>query len=132
MRAWDTVLYERWKKNREVFVGALGEITEEVFDRCPPPRGGRCLDVGCGFGDTTQRLAELLGPEGFALGSDSSPEFIRDARREAEEAGVHNIGSALVHNALTCTPGPVSSNLRSPSGVKSRTSTGRESASSWK
>ncbi len=91
VRAWDTVLFERWKKNRKVFVGALDEVTEELFDRYPPPAGGRCIDVGCGFGDTTQRLAGLVGPEGFALGTDSSPRFIEDARREALEAEVDNV-----------------------------------------
>ena len=90
-RAWDTVLYERWKRNRDVFVGALEGMTEEIFDRFPPPAGGRCLDIGCGFGDTTQRLAELAGPDGFALGTDSSPHFIEDARREAAEAGCENV-----------------------------------------
>jgi SAM-dependent methyltransferase len=91
VRAWDTVLYERWKMNRKVFVGALDEVTEEVFERCPPPEGGRCIDVGCGFGETTQRLAELVGAGGFALGTDSSPRFVEDARREAAEAGVENV-----------------------------------------
>jgi SAM-dependent methyltransferase len=91
VRAWDTVLYERWKTNREVFVGALDEVTEESFDRSPPPAGGRCIDVGCGFGETTQRLAELVGAGGSALGTDSSPRFIEDARREATEAGVANV-----------------------------------------
>jgi ubiquinone/menaquinone biosynthesis C-methylase UbiE len=91
VRAWDTVLYERWKTNRKVFVGALDEVTGEVFDRYPPPEGGSCIDIGCGFGDTTQRLAELVGPEGFALGTDSSPRFVEDARREAREAGVDNV-----------------------------------------
>ena len=91
VRAWDTVLYERWKMNRKVFVGALDEVTEEVFERCPPLEGGRCIDVGCGFGETTQRLAELVGPGGFTLGTDSSPRFVEDARREAAEAGVENV-----------------------------------------
>src|SRR6478736_853066 len=85
VRAWDTVLYERWKQNREVFVGALAEVTQELFDRAPPPTGGRCIDIGCGFGETTQQLAELVGPGGFVLGTDSSPRFIDDARREARE-----------------------------------------------
>ena len=67
-------------------------MTEGLFARFPPPRGGRCLDIGCGFGDTTQRLAALVGPEGFALGTDSSPHFIDDARREAAEAGCENVG----------------------------------------
>jgi ubiquinone/menaquinone biosynthesis C-methylase UbiE len=91
VRAWDTVLYERWKKNRAVFVGALDEVTDELFDRFPPPRGGSCIDIGCGFGETTRQLARLVGPQGFALGTDSSPRFIEDARREAAEAGVDNI-----------------------------------------
>ncbi len=91
VRAWDTVLYERWKSNRTVFVDALTEVTEEVFELFPPPEGGRCIDIGCGFGETTQRLAELVGLGGFALGVDSSPRFVEDARREAAEAGVENV-----------------------------------------
>lgn len=57
----------------------------------PPPEGGRCIDVGCGFGDTTRRLAELTGPEGFALGTDSSSRFIDDARDEAAAAGAKHV-----------------------------------------
>lgn len=91
VRAWDTVLYERWKKNRKVFVGALDAITEELFEQFPPPEGGRCIDIGCGFGETSQRLAALVGPEGSVLGTDSSPHFVEDARREAAEAGVENV-----------------------------------------
>jgi len=105
VRAWDTVLYERWKMNRKVFVGALDEVTEEVFERCPPPEGGRCIDVGCGFGETTQRLAELVGAGGFALGTDSSPKFVEDARREAAEAGVENVAFE-VSDAQTADWGP--------------------------
>jgi SAM-dependent methyltransferase len=91
VRAWDTVLYERWKKNRAVFVGALDEITQDLFSRFPPPQGGRCIDIGCGFGETTRQLAGLVGPQGFALGTDSSARFVEDARREALEAGVGTV-----------------------------------------
>jgi len=91
VRAWDTVLYERWKKNRGVFVGALEGITEELLELFPPPKGGRCIDIGCGFGETTQRLAQLVGPKGFVLGTDSSPRFVQDARSEAAEAGIENV-----------------------------------------
>lgn len=107
VRAWDTVLYERWKQNRKVFVGALTEVTEDLFDRFPPPPGGRCIDIGCGFGETTQRLAELVGADGFALGTDSSPRFIEDARLEAAESGVapENIGFEVA-DAQTAEWGP--------------------------
>jgi len=91
VRAWDTVLYERWKQNRKVFVGALDEVTDDLLERYPPPQGGRCIDVGCGFGETTQAIAAMVGSEGFVLGTDSSPRFVEDARREAAEAGVENV-----------------------------------------
>jgi SAM-dependent methyltransferase len=90
VRAWDTVLYERWKSNRRVFVDALQEVTRDAFELFPPPRSARCIDVGCGFGETTQQLAELVGPRGFVVGIDSSPRFIEDAIREARGAGVEN------------------------------------------
>jgi SAM-dependent methyltransferase len=91
VRAWDTVLYERWKSNRKVFVGALEEVTGEVFELFPPSKSARCIDVGCGFGETTRALAELVGPGGFVVGIDSSPRFIEDARREAREAGFESV-----------------------------------------
>jgi ubiquinone/menaquinone biosynthesis C-methylase UbiE len=106
VRAWDTVLYERWKQNRKVFVGALDEVTEDLFARCPPPPGGRCIDVGCGFGETTQQMAAMVGKDGFALGTDSSPRFVEDARREAAEAGVENV-EFEVADAQTAEWGPV-------------------------
>lgn len=92
VRAWDTVLYERWKLNRKVFVGALDEVTGDLFERAAPPEAGRCIDIGCGFGETTRQMAGMVGDGGFALGTDSSPKFIEDARQEASEAGVENVG----------------------------------------
>ena len=91
VRAWDTVLYDRWKKNRKVFVGALDEVTDKAFELYPPPEGGSCIDIGCGFGETTVQMAGLVGPEGFALGTDSSPHFIRDAINEAADSGAGNV-----------------------------------------
>jgi SAM-dependent methyltransferase len=91
VRAWDTVLYERWKSNRKVFVGALREVTGDAFELFPPSRSARCIDIGCGFGETTQQMAELVGSGGFVVGIDSSPRFIEDARSEAREAGVENV-----------------------------------------
>ena len=43
------------------------------------------LDIGCGLGDTTLQLAELVGPRGSALGVDIAPRFI-EARRGGRDA----------------------------------------------
>jgi SAM-dependent methyltransferase len=57
----------------------------------PPEAGDRVIDIGCGFGDTTQQLAELVGGEGHATGVDVSEPFIEASIAEVERAGVPNV-----------------------------------------
>jgi ubiquinone/menaquinone biosynthesis C-methylase UbiE len=90
IRAWDGPLYERFVRFRETVTTGLGAHGEEALRLHPPTPGQRVLDIGCGFGDTTQRIAELIGPSGEAVGVDAAPRFIDDAIREADEAGVTN------------------------------------------
>jgi len=93
--AWSGPLFEIFLEYRDLTTGGLG-AHGEVAMQCNPPRsGGRVLDIGCGFGDTTQRLSELVGPEGSALGVDVSDPFIQIARREAEEAELANMSYLL-------------------------------------
>jgi len=89
--AWSGPLFEIFVKYRDLTTGGLGAHGEEAMRANPPRAGERVLDVGCGFGDTTRRLAELVGPEGSALGVDVSPPFIETAQREAGEAGEANV-----------------------------------------
>jgi ubiquinone/menaquinone biosynthesis C-methylase UbiE len=88
--AWDGPLYDRFLHFRDVIVAGLAIHGEEAFRLFPPPRGGRVLDVGCGFGDSTQRIAELVGPEGEAVGVDVAARFIETAREETAALGVAN------------------------------------------
>jgi ubiquinone/menaquinone biosynthesis C-methylase UbiE len=90
IRAWDGPLYERFVRFRETVTTGLGSHGEEALRLHPPRPGQRVLDVGCGFGDTTQRIAELIGPNGEAVGVDAAQRFIEDAVREASEAGMTN------------------------------------------
>ena len=91
VEAWNGVLFERFVKYRHIVAAGLGAHSEVAMAKYPPPTGGRVLDIGCGFGDTTQQLAELVGPDGEAVGIDAAPNFIEMAAREAEEAGVQNV-----------------------------------------
>lgn len=91
IEAWDGPLFERFVKYRHIVVGGLKQFGDEAMRAYPPPRGGRVLDIGCGFGDSTQQLAELVGPDGFAVGVDAAPRFIQAARAEAEQAAVANV-----------------------------------------
>ena len=88
--AWDGPLYDRFVRFREIVTTGLGAHGEAALELVPPRTGQRVLDVGCGFGDTTQRIAELVGPTGEAVGVDAAARFIETARAEAAEAGVGN------------------------------------------
>jgi ubiquinone/menaquinone biosynthesis C-methylase UbiE len=90
IRAWDGPLYDRFVRFREIVTSGLGAHGEEALRLHPPRTGQRVLDIGCGFGDTTQRIAELVGPDGEAVGVDAAPRFIEDAIRETGELGVAN------------------------------------------
>ncbi|HET9677769.1 MAG TPA: class I SAM-dependent methyltransferase [Solirubrobacterales bacterium] len=89
--AWSGPLFDLFVKYRDLTTDGLGAHGEVAMRANPPQRGNRVLDVGCGFGDTTQRLAELVGEEGSALGVDVSAPFIETAREEADEAGAGNV-----------------------------------------
>ncbi len=91
IEAWDGPLFDRFVKHREIVVGGLGRHGDEALRLYPPAEGDRVIDIGCGFGDTTQQLAALVGPGGFAVGVDAAPRFIESARSEAVEAGVGNV-----------------------------------------
>jgi len=88
--AWDGPLYDRFVQVRQIITDGLGIHGEQALRLHRPRYGERVLDVGCGFGDTTQRLAALVGPDGEAVGIDAAARFIDTARREADEAGVGN------------------------------------------
>ena len=47
------------------------------------------LDVGCGFGLETERLARLVAPGQPVFGIDESAHFIAEAKRRAAAAGLH-------------------------------------------
>ena len=93
--AWDGPLFDRFVRFRHIVTAGLGDHGEEALRRFPPALGQRVLDVGCGFGDTTQRIAGLVGPEGSALGVDVAPRFVEASEQEAAEAGVGNVAFAV-------------------------------------
>src|ERR671917_2714685 len=88
IEAWDGPLYDRFLRFRHIVTTGLGAHGEEALRLEPPQPGQRVLDIGCGFGDTTQRIAELVGPDGEAVGVDAAPRFIETARGGAGGAGV--------------------------------------------
>jgi SAM-dependent methyltransferase len=93
--AWSGPLFDAFVKYRDLVIAGLGAHGEAAMAAHPPRAGESVIDLGCGFGDTTQRLAELVGPEGRAIGVDVAAPFIEQARKEAE-GGPPNVEFAVV------------------------------------
>lgn len=88
--AWNTVLFDRFSEYRHIFVTALKQFGDDAIAVDPPAVGDRVVDIGCGFGDTTRQLAEIVGPEGLAVGIDAAERFIEVSRTESEDQGFAN------------------------------------------
>jgi SAM-dependent methyltransferase len=89
--AWNGPLFEIWIEYRDLVAEGLREHGERALMAHPPDEGARVLDIGCGLGDTTVRLAELVGPAGSAHGVDIAERMIESAIEEAGEAGIENV-----------------------------------------
>jgi SAM-dependent methyltransferase len=94
IRAWDGPLFDRFVQFRHLVAAGLGAHGEVALSLYPPQAGERVLDIGCGFGETTTRIAQLVGPAGDVLGVDAAARFIELA--EAESADVPNARYAVL------------------------------------
>jgi SAM-dependent methyltransferase len=82
--AWDGPLFDRFVEFRHIVINGLANHGEKALALYPPPAGANVLDVGCGFGDTTERIAGMVGADGHAHGVDIAPRFIEAARAEVQ------------------------------------------------
>lgn len=90
IEAWNTVLFEKFSRFKFLFIEGYAAISEEVRRRHPHTKGGKVLDVGCGFGDYSIEIAKAVGEQGEAVGVDCASNFIKECEKAAEEAGVRN------------------------------------------
>jgi len=89
--AWSGVLFDRFVEFRHLIVDGLKLHGDRALELAPPGFGARVLDIGCGFGDTTQQLAAAVGPEGHATGVDVAEPFVEASIAEARESGIENV-----------------------------------------
>jgi ubiquinone/menaquinone biosynthesis C-methylase UbiE len=90
VKAWNTVLFDKFVRFKHLLITGLAGHSDELLSRRLFAPGGRVLDVGCGFGDSTIKIAALVGPTGAAVGVDCAENFVRAAEQEAKLAGAAN------------------------------------------
>lgn len=65
-----------------------------------PVVGEKCIDLGCGRGRETVRLAQAVGDSGFVYGIDASSAMIENASHLANLKNVNNI--KFIHASFEC------------------------------
>ena len=90
VEAWNTVLFDKFVRFRHILIAGLAGHSNELLSRGLFGAGDWVLDVGCGFGDSTIRIAQLVGPDGQAVGVDCAENFIQASERDAAAAGIRN------------------------------------------
>jgi SAM-dependent methyltransferase len=83
------VLFDRFVQFKDLVVDGLSRHGEEALLREPPQAGERVLDIGCGFGDSADRIAAYVGETGSVLGVDVAPRFVEAARDAYARPNVH-------------------------------------------
>ena len=91
--AWDGPLFERFVRFKHLLTTGLSSHGDEALRLHPPQPGERVLDIGCGFGDSTRQIAELVGPQGEAVGVDAAPRFVEASIEDA--TGIANAHFAV-------------------------------------
>ncbi len=70
-------------------------FTRRLLERAGIEPGMRVLDVGCGPGDVSFLVSELVGPGGSAIGVERDEQTLATARRRAVELEIANVEFVL-------------------------------------
>lgn len=72
------------------------DCTEQVVKLIPLRSGDRVVDVGCGFGYNTLRLARIVGGKGIVYGTDTEEKYIEHFDRVLRSNNVSNVKAVHV------------------------------------
>ncbi|MCB1672275.1 MAG: class I SAM-dependent methyltransferase [Gammaproteobacteria bacterium] len=91
IEAWNTVLFEKFTRFKHLLVEGLSAHSDELLGREIHHQGAWVLDVGCGFGDSSQQLAARVGKTGRVVGVDCAANFIASAAEDARQSNQDNL-----------------------------------------
>ena len=84
---WNGEVGQRWARDADRLDAAFRPLTDALVRHAAVRPGERVMDVGCGCGDLTGRLAEQAGPGGAVLAVDVSQPMLEHARARISTEG---------------------------------------------
>jgi SAM-dependent methyltransferase len=80
---WNGAGGEKWLARHDRMEPQLAPLGLAAIEAAAPRAGERVIDIGCGTGPTSLKLADLVGERGLVLGVDVSEALIEAARHNA-------------------------------------------------
>lgn len=80
-----------WVNFQDRIDASLIQFGQEAISAATIASGDRVLDIGCGCGDTSIAIANLVGPDGHVHGIDISKPILAQARHRAASATTSNV-----------------------------------------
>ena len=111
VEAWNTVLFDKFERFKHLLVAGLAGHSDELLSRGLFKPGERVLDVGCGFGDSTIRIAALVAPGGEAAGVANARFVVADVQ-EDDLGGPFDQAFARFGTMFFMSPVPALRNIR--------------------
>ena len=82
---WNDAPGQSWVKHDLVMNLRLGNISDILFDRLKGVSASNALDIGCGTGSTSIKMAETLAQDARVTGIDISEPMLERAREKAAD-----------------------------------------------
>ena len=66
-------------ERQRLLTSFLGPTTDRLLDSLELPPGSRCLDIGCGIGESTRHLAKRIPHSSEVIGIEQDPKLVDTA-----------------------------------------------------
>ena len=98
------------KARLKILSQVMQPYTQSFFQRLGITTGMHCLDIGCGGGDVTFELANLVGEQGRVVGLELDETIVRLTQQDCQQLGLTNVrflvaDASPVHVPRTKLPG---------------------------
>lgn len=87
---------EAWYRWSPAINRWLGKATDEMLDLAGVSPGQRILDIAAGAGEQTISAAKKVGPSGYVLATDLSPNILKFAKEMAKRENLQNIETQIM------------------------------------
>jgi len=95
INCWNEILVPKWIRFRHILSGNGKFHSDLAYKYFDFQKGDKVLDIGCGFGETSLELGQMVGESGEVFGLDCTKAFLDIANDERDAASSSNVSYEL-------------------------------------